>query len=330
MERARIPGKVAAALTAVAITAALSVTLASADTGPGGPVKACVRTKGTAIGLGSVRVIDGPGLAYQVTPPACNPNETALDWSTTGGGPVGPTGPRGATGLQGPIGPIGPTGAGATGAQGPTGAQGVPGATGATGANGSPGTPGPTGVAGATGAQGATGPAGTPGAKGSTGALGPTGVQGATGSQGPSGGRGPTGAGATGPQGPTGAQGVPGAKGTTGANGPAGSQGSPGPTGPAGVSGFPGSVTVPGTAVSSATNPGIGQQVTATASCPTGSLLGGGGRATVNGPSQFKPVALYESYASGPNTWTVSGVVLGRLGGAARMVVQAYALCTSS
>src|SRR5215471_2628697 len=145
MERVRIPGKIAVALAAAVVATGLSVTLASADTGPGGPVKACVRTKGTAIGLGTVRVIDGPGLSYQVTPPACSSNETELDWSTAGGGPAGPTGAHGATGSRGPSGARGPTGAGTTGAQGPTGSQGLPGAQGATGPAG---TQGPTGAAG--------------------------------------------------------------------------------------------------------------------------------------------------------------------------------------
>ncbi len=58
-------------------------------------------------------------------------------------------------------------------------------------------------------------------------------------------------------------------------------------------------------------------------------MLGGGGRVTVNGPSQFKPVAVYESYPSVAGTWTISGIVLGRIGGAATMMVQAYVVCSS-
>jgi len=63
-------------------------------------------------------------------------------------------------------------------------------------------------------------------------------------------------------------------------------------------------------------------------------LLGGGGRATVNGPAQFPLVALYQSYPSSGDTWTASGVVLVRpLGtggtGGSSMVVQAYVVCTA-
>jgi hypothetical protein len=76
-------------------------------------------------------------------------------------------------------------------------------------------------------------------------------------------------------------------------------------------------------------NPPAGTQLSATATCPSGYLLGGGGRVTVNGPSTTKPVAVYESYASAPGTWTISGIVLGRVGGAAQMVVQAYVVCST-
>lgn len=100
-------------------------------------------------------------------------------------------------------------------------------------------------------------------------------------------------------------------------------------TGPPGPSGFPGSTIFFGTAVATGSNPPVGQQLSATATCPSGYLLGGGGRVTVNGLSQFKPVAVYESYPSAAGTWTVSGIVLGRVGGAAQMVVQAYVVCSS-
>jgi hypothetical protein len=82
--------------------------------------------------------------------------------------------------------------------------------------------------------------------------------------------------------------------------------------------------------VSTAPGPAAGQKASATASCPEGSsLLGGGGRVTVNGPSQLPLVAMYESYPSSANTWTASGVVAARLGGGATMVVQAYVVCTN-
>ena len=64
-------------------------------------------------------------------------------------------------------------------------------------------------------------------------------------------------------------------------------------------------------------------------------MLGGGGRATVNGAAGFPLVALYQSYPSSGDTWTASGIVLVRpLGiggsGGSGMVVQAYVVCTAT
>src|SRR5207253_935191 len=105
-----------------------------------------------------------------------------------------------------------------------------------------------------------------------------------------------------------------GATGPTGASGPTGPTGARGPTRPGG--GFPGSVIVPGEAVQAGLNPSPGTQLTATATCPSGLLLGGGGTVTVNGPTLARPVAVYESYPSATATWTIGGIVLGRVGGA--------------
>ena len=200
---------------AAALVASFGASQALADTGPGGAVKTCVRVQsgGQPSKIGTIRVIDGPGLHFQVPPPPCDPSlEVELDWPSVGGGAPGPAGP--------------------------------------------------------------------------------------TGPRGPSGSRGPT--------------------------------GSQGPTGPPGPTGFPGSTIVQGTPASTGLNPATGTQLSATATCPSGYLLGGGGRVTVNGPVQFRSVALFESYASAPGTWTVSGVVLARLGGAAQMVVRAYVVCSSN
>jgi len=93
------------------------------------------------------------------------------------------------------------------------------------------------------------------------------------------------------------------------------------------VNGFPGSVIITGTPVTTSPNPAPGTKATATATCPAGSsLLGGGGWATANA---LALTAIYRSYPSASNTWTVSGVVNVHLGGGASMVVQAYAVCTA-
>jgi hypothetical protein len=81
--------------------------------------------------------------------------------------------------------------------------------------------------------------------------------------------------------------------------------------------------------------------VTATATCPVGKiLLGGGGQATngtVTAGLQGK-VALQESYPSGAATWTAVGVVthdsgngspVTTLGAGNVMTVTAYVICTT-
>jgi hypothetical protein len=66
---------------------------------------------------------------------------------------------------------------------------------------------------------------------------------------------------------------------------------------------------------------------TATATCPSGSsLLGGGGTTSVVTGTAL--TALFESYPSAPDTWTASGVKApGTIGSS--LVVTAYAVCSA-
>jgi hypothetical protein len=109
-----------------------------------------------------------------------------------------------------------------------------------------------------------------------------------------------------------------------------GPQGPPGPAGPAGPQGPPGpagSNRVVGTPVSTGTNPLVGARVTATAACPSGSvLLGGGAQATTTGSTGR--AALSSSYPSSTTVWTAVGVVTRAPGPGNRMTVTAYALCS--
>jgi hypothetical protein len=160
------------------------------------------------------------------------------------------------------------------GREGPPGPQGPKGDTGATGAQGPAGPTGSQGATGATGAQGATGPQGPAGPTGSQGATGATGAQGATGPQGPQGITGLTGL--TGPAGPAGPAGAVGPAGPAGAVGPAGPAGAVGPAGPAGPAGANQVLTtqrVQGNTVELAP----GQGGVSTASCPSGTVVTGGG-----------------------------------------------------
>lgn len=151
----------------------------------------------------------------------------------------------------------------------------------------------------------------TVGDGGSTGgSQGPAGPQGPVGPPGPVGSAGATGApGAPGPAGPIGPLGPIGATGATGAIGPAGSQGIqgvPGPTGPAGPAGPAGSVTgvqiVEGTPTS---GPDFSKQ--ASASCPSGKVIVGGGARTRSFTTQFSTLVIKSSFPdAATNQWMSS------------------------
>jgi hypothetical protein len=81
--------------------------------------------------------------------------------------------------------------------------------------------------------------------------------------------------------------------------------------------------------VTSVANAGRNTSVTATASCPSGkSLLGGGGLVTTT-VAQKERVHLTASYPTSTTVWTAIGVVgVGALGAGQTMTVTAYALCS--
>ena len=166
---------------------------------------------------------------------------------------------------------------------------------------------------------------------GSTGPQGPTGAQGARGFPGPTGPQGPVGA--------TGPAGAPGPKGATGPEGPAG-------TGTGSSRRALTSSVVEGTPVTSAASPATGTTVSATATCPTGRVLLGGGAQVANGELTVLPsaststtkattatsatqtgVALLTSEPSTARSWKAVGVVTGPMGAGATMSVQAYVVC---
>jgi len=171
----------------------------------------------------------------------------------------------------------------------------------------------------------------------------------ATGTRGPEGPSGPRGLpGPTGPQGPIGPAGAAGAKGLAGSPGPAGPAG---PAGPKGASGVTSSSVVQGTAVSSIADPTAGTTTSATASCPAGRvLLGGGGLVSAGEPGTASKaatattasssttgaanaavsgtgVALLSSYPTTARTWRAVGVVTRPLTSGMALSVQAYVIC---
>ena len=198
--------------------------------------------------------------------------------------------------LGGPAGPTGPTGP-----QGPTGP------TGATGETGPQGPTGPTGLTGPTGATGETGPQGP---------IGPTGLTGPTGEAGPQGPTGPIGL-----TGPTGATGEPGPQGPTGPTGP---QGATGPTGPAGPAGALGYVRIVGPESRRSSK----SSRTATAVCPSGKVVVGGGF-VVNAPLSVKgKISDLQNFPADASTWRTKVAETNPV--SARWSLRAFALCTSS
>jgi maltoporin len=73
----------------------------------------------------------------------------------------------------------------------------------------------------------------------------------------------------------------------------------------------------------------MGTMVTATATCPAGKkILGGGGSYTVSNASQISRVGLIETYPSAANAWTVTARVHQGLSSGFTTTVTAYAVCT--
>lgn len=177
-----------------------------------------------------------------------------------------------------------------------------------------------TGQAGEAGPAGAQGPSGQQGEKGDTGAKGDIGAQGPGGA-----------AGQTGAKGDVGAQGPPGPAGQAGQAGPTGPPGPAGATGPAGAQGPPGPTDSQVTAAVSAStdvSAPLGSVASATATCPTGKkIMGGGIQIGVSVANQAGRIATRESYPSAPNAWTGSLVVTSGLVGASA-TINVYAVCT--
>ncbi|MCY7304009.1 MAG: collagen-like protein [Thermoleophilia bacterium] len=233
-------------------------------------------------------------------------------------GPVGPPGPKGAAGDRGTAGPVGTHGS--EGAAGPSGEQRQSGQPGAPGGDGADGQPGQSGRAGASG---------TDGADGSVGPQGPAGPQGTNGLQGTPGPQGPAGAdGATGPSGATGPAGPSGASGPAGSQGQDGATGAQGPAGPQGLPGLLGGYQiVTGTPVT-ATDPDKKLMIDATATCPGGTQVIGGG-ATITTTASENQVTVTASYPTSSSTWTARGQTHKDVSGGETVTVTAYAICAS-
>jgi hypothetical protein len=87
---------------------------------------------------------------------------------------------------------------------------------------------------------------------------------------------------------------------------------------------------VDGTPVTSPAGANRGDQFTATADCPAGKVvLGGGAQVTVSVAGESYRGGLVASYPSSATTWTGIGMVLNSdLAGGTTLTVTAYALCS--
>jgi len=229
-------------------------------------------------------------------------------------------------------------------------------------------TPGPTGATGATGLAGTNGTDGTNGIDGTNGTNGVDGAQGPQGDVGPAGPTGPMGpAGPTGPQGAAGVDGTNGTNGTDGVNGTDGTNGTDGVNGTDGTNGTDGqSVTVTAeaagancanagqklvsvsgtsyvcngadgtTTVTIVTgmagafpgNAAVGATVTSTASCSSGTMVGGGADITGNSAARTL-AAVTSSYPSAAATWTATATAFVHTANGSPPSITAYALCAS-
>jgi hypothetical protein len=90
--------------------------------------------------------------------------------------------------------------------------------------------------------------------------------------------------------------------------------------------------------VASAADPPVGTVVTATATCPAGRVLLGGGSQVTDGPGASSTtatttstsgtgVAVSSSYPTAAHAWKAVGVVTGPLTAGTAMSVQAYVIC---
>jgi hypothetical protein len=134
-----------------------------------------------------------------------------------------------------------------------------------------------------------------------------------------------------GPRGLRGRVGPLGPQGLRGPAGPEGPQGPAGPEGPQGAQGPPGPSDSQVTAPVSATTPisaPLGTVASATATCPAGtSILGGGITVTTSVPNQLGRAVPRENYPSAPNAWTGSLVITSGLVGSTA-TITVYAVCT--
>lgn len=152
--------------------------------------------------------------------------------------------------------------------------------------------------------------------------------QGLPGKAGPPGKTGPPGAdGKDGQDGQDGQDGLDGEDGFDGLDGVDGKDGKDGPPGPPGPPGSLATQIVAGSTGSTASDALSGTRFEATAGCPAGmKVLGGGGQVAVSVAEQLGRATLVESFPTDESTWKVVGAVTTTLEGSSASI-SAWAVC---
>ena len=136
-----------------------------------------------------------------------------------------------------------------------------------------------------------------------------------------------------GPKGDTGATGPAGPTGPTGPAGPAGPAGQQGVQGPTGANGSVSGVQIIEATTTSSSSPGFGTTATATATCPSGKILLGGGGSLTKFSSNNDRMSLQSSFplsapfSTTPTMFRAVGVANNNFSNG-NFTVKAFAICT--
>jgi len=134
-------------------------------------------------------------------------------------------------------------------------------------------------------------------------------------------------------QGPKGDTGATGPAGPTGPTGPAGPAGQQGVQGPAGANGSVSGVQIIEATTTSSSSPGFGTTATATATCPSGKILLGGGGSLTKFSSNNDSMSLQSSFplsapfSTTPTMFRAVGVANNNFFNG-NFTVKAFAICT--
>jgi hypothetical protein len=115
------------------------------------------------------------------------------------------------------------------------------------------------------------------------------------------------------------------AEGPEGPTGPDGATGAQGPAGPA-----KSSQRVTGTAATTVNNPNPGVRLSATATCPSGTVLLNGGAVVTRTGGGSGQAAIAESFPSSATTWTATLMIVTNFTGTSTATITPHVVCTTN